>query len=82
MSPAPLPTPAYPATFAPPTSALSLEDLRALAKQVFGTESAAGFWLDDPNPELDGDTPRQLIDDNRGQIVKDFLDGILAGNYG
>jgi uncharacterized protein (DUF2384 family) len=66
----------------PPGSGLSAAELTDLARQVFGTPKAADFWMDRPNPELAGATPNQLITAGRAQVVKDFLEGILAGNYG
>lgn len=61
---------------------LSATDLLNLARQVFGTQKAAAFWMERPNPELAGAAPKELVTDGRAQIVKDFLEGILAGSYG
>jgi uncharacterized protein (DUF2384 family) len=61
---------------------LSAADLLDLAHRVFGTQKAADFWMDRPNPELAGETPNGLVATGRAQIVKDFLEGILTGNYG
>jgi uncharacterized protein (DUF2384 family) len=60
---------------------LSAAELQDLARQVFGTQKAADFWMNRSNPELAGKTPNDLIATGQAQIVKDFLEGILAGNY-
>ncbi|MBX9624320.1 MAG: MbcA/ParS/Xre antitoxin family protein [Gemmataceae bacterium] len=60
-----------------PTSAV-----RTLAVRVFGTERAADAWLDLPNPELGGKTPRKLVESGRAEVVEDFLNAALAGNFG
>ena len=56
--------------------------IRDLALRLFGTDRAADHWMDRPNPEFGGQTPTQLIQTGRGQVVNDFLDACLAGEYG
>ena len=60
----------------------TLDEIRKLALQLFGTTKAVDFWLDRPNPELHGATPMSLVRCGKGEVVKDFLDGSLDGGHG
>jgi uncharacterized protein (DUF2384 family) len=56
-----------------------IEDLALL---VIGTKPGADFWIDRPNPELGGQSPRQLIAAGCAEVVKDFLESLEAGDFG
>jgi uncharacterized protein (DUF2384 family) len=59
-----------------------LDEIRALAFQTFGTPQAVDFWMIRPNPELSGQSPEDLINAGRAQVVKEFLESLLAGDFG
>lgn len=61
---------------------VSQADIHDLALKAFGTSKATDFWMNRPNPELGGATPNQLISSGKAQVVKDFLEGLIAGNFG
>ncbi|MBX9582048.1 MAG: MbcA/ParS/Xre antitoxin family protein [Gemmataceae bacterium] len=54
----------------------------ALAFRVFGTKRGADFWMTRPNPELGGKTPERLVAAGRADIVKEFLQATLEGDFG
>ena len=71
------------ATFGPPTPVVAVpEHIRALARQLLGTDRGADAWLTDKNPELDGRAPTELIAAGQADVIERFLEGNLAGNYG
>lgn len=44
--------------------------------------SGAAAWFGVPNPGLDGEVPRQLLETNYGRrLVRDLVDALLAGSY-
>lgn len=65
-----------------PDPGVSIDDVRALALELFGTRPAVDAWMKRENPELGGQTPTQLVRAGRGEVVKDFLSSSLAGDYG
>jgi uncharacterized protein (DUF2384 family) len=60
----------------------SQADIRALALKVFGTPQGADFWMDRSNPELGGAKPNDLISAGQAQVVKEFLESLLEGDFG
>lgn len=83
MNPAAIPNPTAQGTpVGTPSHPPAPSDIRDLALKAFGTPRAADFWMDRPNPELGGATPNQIISGGRAQVVKDFLEGLIAGNFG
>jgi hypothetical protein len=65
-----------------PTSPTPTDTIRDLAFQAFGTDRAVDFWMKHPNPELGGPSPQELIDNGHGDKVKEFLESLLAGDFG
>ena len=66
----------------PPTPADLSADIRVLAAKVFGTDRGADAWMDRPNPELGGKTPRKLVESGRAEVVRDFLAATREGDFG
>jgi hypothetical protein len=83
MNPVQIPNPQRLGTpQAMPASPTPTDAIRDLAFQVFGTDRAVDFWMKRPNPELGGPSPEELIDNGRVDKVKEFLESLLAGDFG
>jgi uncharacterized protein (DUF2384 family) len=83
MNPTAIPNPAVQTPPAgAPMNTPSHADIRDLALKVFGTPQGADFWMERPNPELGGAKPNELISAGRAQVVKEFLESLLEGDFG
>jgi uncharacterized protein (DUF2384 family) len=81
----PMPIPSQPSRGKPygmPTTPSPMDEIRDLAFQVFGTIPAVDFWMKRPNPELGGQTPQDLIATGHANVVKEFLESLLEGDFG
>jgi uncharacterized protein (DUF2384 family) len=74
-------SPQPPKKGAKPTVAIP-KRIRELALQLIGTDRGADAWLTMPNPELSGQTPAELIAQGRADVVENFIEGNLHGNFG
>lgn len=52
---------------------LSLEQVRQLAGQVFGSDAAAAEWLEQPAMTLDRQMPEGLLRSEAGRVVVHML---------
>lgn len=57
-----------------------IDDIENRARSIFG-KKAGDFWLDQPSPELGGRKPRDLMNPQEVNDLKDYLDSIWHGNY-
>ena len=53
-----------------------------LAYRVIGTDRGRDFWMTNPNPELGGKSPQELIDAGRADVVTGYLEAALEGDFG
>ena len=73
--------PTQPGTTSPKSVAIP-KRIRELAVQMIGTERGADAWLAMRNPELRDRTPIELIADSQAEVVENFIEANLSGNFG
>jgi hypothetical protein len=56
--------------------------IRDLAYRVIGTDRGRDYWMTNPNPELGGKSPQDLIDDGHADVVERYLTAALEGDFG
>jgi hypothetical protein len=56
--------------------------IRDLALRLIGTDHGRDYWMSHPNAELNGKSPQELIDGGRADIVEQYLDAALEGDFG
>lgn len=50
-----------------------METIRNRMKKFFLYEDKVELWLDTPHPYLGGNSPRQLVEEGKEQVVLDFI---------
>ena len=54
--------------------------LEQLLIDIWGSVAVGWIWMAAPNPELDGVTPYQLVEQGKAEIVETLLEDILLGH--